>query len=52
MVSKGTFLPSYFEIGPVISDKMIFKVFYIAIKPYPLMAIFSSPEPKAQGELL
>ena len=37
---KGTFLPSYFEIGPVVSDKKIFKVFYIAIKPYALMAIF------------
>ena len=37
---KGTFLPSYFEIGPVVSDKKIFKVFYIAIKPYPLTAIF------------
>ena len=36
----GTFLPSYIEIGPVISDKMILKVFYIPIKPYPLMAMF------------
>ena len=33
-------LPSYIEIGPVVSDKKIFKVFYIAIKPYPLTAIF------------
>ena len=39
-VTKGTFLPSYIEIGPVVSDKKIFKVFYIAIKPYPLTAIF------------
>ena len=39
-VTKGTFLPSYIEIGPVVSDKKIFKVFYIAIKPYPPTAIF------------
>ena len=39
-VTKGTFLPNYIEIGPVVSDKKIFKVFYIAIKPYPLTAIF------------
>ena len=32
-VTKGIFLPSYIEIGPVVSDKKIFKVFYIAIKP-------------------
>ena len=24
----------------MVSDKKIFKVFYIAIKPYPLMAVF------------
>ena len=28
MVNKETFLPSYNEIGPVVSDKKIFKVFY------------------------
>ena len=39
-VTKGTFLPSYIEIGRVVSDKKIFKVFYIVIKPYPLTAIF------------
>ena len=27
----GTFLPSYIEIGPVVSDKKIFKLFYIDI---------------------
>ena len=31
MVTKGTFLPSYIEISPVVSDKKIFKVFYIDI---------------------
>ena len=30
-VTKGTILPSYIEIGPVVSDKNIFEVFYIAI---------------------
>ena len=30
-VIKETFLPCYIEIGPVISDKKIFKVFYIDI---------------------
>ena len=30
-VTKGTILPSYIEIGPVVSDKKIFEVFYIAI---------------------
>ena len=39
-VTKGTFLPSYIETDPVVSDKKIFKVLYIAIKPYPLTAIF------------
>ena len=39
-VTKGTFLPSYIGIGPVVSDKKIFKVFYIATEPYPLMAMF------------
>ena len=40
------FLPSYNEIGPVVSDKKIFKVFYIYIymyrenKPHPLAAMF------------
>ena len=28
-VTKDTFLPSYIEIGPSVSDKKIFKVFYI-----------------------
>ena len=30
-VTKGTILQSYIEIGPVVSDKKIFKMFYIAI---------------------
>ena len=30
-VTKGTILPSYIEIGPVVSDKKIFEVFYLAI---------------------
>ena len=30
-VTKATFLPSYIEIGPLVSDKMIFEVFYIDI---------------------
>ena len=31
-----TFLPSYIEIGPVVYDKKIFKVFYIGkINPAP-----------------
>ena len=30
-ITKGTFLQNYIEIGPVVSDKMIFKVFYIDI---------------------
>ena len=29
MVTKETFLQSYNEIGPVVSDKKIFIVFYI-----------------------
>ena len=29
MAAKGTFLPSYIEIDPVVSDKNIFKVFYV-----------------------
>ena len=28
-MTKDTVLPSYIEIGPVVSDKKIFKVFYI-----------------------
>ena len=28
-MTKDTFLPSYIEIGPLVSDKQIFKVFYI-----------------------
>ena len=28
-ITKGTFLQNYMEIGPVVSDKKIFKVFYI-----------------------
>ena len=39
-----TFLPSYNEIGPVVSDKKIFQVFYKDIyrenKPHPLAAMF------------
>ena len=39
-----TFLPSYNEVGPVVSDKKIFQVFYIDIyrenKPQPLPAMF------------
>ena len=30
-VTKGTFLPSYIEISSVVSDKKIFKVFYLDI---------------------
>ena len=30
-IYKGTFLPSYMEISPVVSDKKIYKVFYIDI---------------------
>ena len=30
-VTKETFLPNYIEIGPVVSDEKIFKVFYIDI---------------------
>ena len=30
-ITKGTFLQNYIEIGPVVSDKNIFKVFYIDI---------------------
>ena len=44
MVTKVTFLPSYTEIGPVVSDKKIFKVFYIDMyrenKPRTLAAMF------------
>ena len=38
-----TFLPSYNEIGPVVSDKKIFQVFYKIYrenKPRPLVAMF------------
>ena len=40
-VTKETHLPSYTEMGPVVSDKKIFKKFYIDIqenKPGPLAA--------------
>ena len=30
-ITKGTFLQNYIIIGPVVSDKKIFKVFYIDI---------------------
>ena len=30
-ITKGTFMQNYMEIGPVVSDKKIFKVFYIDI---------------------
>ena len=30
-ITKGTFLQNYIEIGPVVSDKKIFKIFYIDI---------------------
>ena len=30
-ISKGTFLQNYIEIGPVVSDKKIFKVFNVDI---------------------
>ena len=33
-------MPSYIETGPVVSDKKIFKVFYIAIEHYHLTAMF------------
>ena len=42
-ITKGTFLQHYIEIGPVVSDKKIFKVFYIDIlekKARPLAAMF------------
>ena len=29
MITKGTFLPNYIEIGPLDSDKKIFKSFFI-----------------------
>ena len=38
-----TFLPSYNETGPVVSDKKIFQVFYKLYrenKPHPLVAMF------------
>ena len=31
-ITKGTFLQNYIEIGPVVSDKKIFKVSYIDIE--------------------
>ena len=42
MGQKERFLPSINEIGPVVSDKKIFKVFYIyrENKPRPLAAMF------------
>ena len=44
-MTKDTFLPSYIEIGPLVSAKRIFKVFYIDTynrenKPCPLAAMF------------
>ena len=43
-ITKVTFLQNYMEIGRVVSDKNIFKVFYIDIyrenKPHPLAAMF------------
>ena len=30
-ITKGTFLQNYIETGPVVSDKKIFKLFYIDI---------------------
>ena len=30
-ITKETFLQNYIEIGPVVSDKKIFKLFYIDI---------------------
>ena len=45
-VTKGTFLPCYIEIGPVVSDNKIFKVYYIdiigKISPAPLRPCFST----------
>ena len=31
-ITKGTFLQNHMEIGPVVSDKKIFKVFYTDIQ--------------------
>ena len=43
-VTKGTFLQNYIEIGPVVSGKKIFKVFYIdyigKIRPAPWRPCF------------
>ena len=44
-MTKDTFLPSYIEIGPLVSAKKIFKVFYIDTyigkkSPAPLAAMF------------
>ena len=30
-ITEGTFFQNYMEIGPMVSDKKIFKVFYIDI---------------------
>ena len=30
-ITKGTFSQNYIEIGPVVSDKKIFKLFYIHV---------------------
>ena len=30
-ITKGTFLQNYIEIGPVVSDQKVFKVFYLDI---------------------
>ena len=42
-VTKETFLPDHINIGPVVSDKNIFKVsvsIYRENKPHPLLAMF------------
>ena len=43
-ITEGTFLQNYIEIGPVVSDKKIFKVFYIdnmgKISPAPWQPCF------------
>ena len=41
-ITKATFLQNYIEIDSVVSDKKIFKVFYIDTenKPRPLAAMF------------
>ena len=43
-VTKGIFVPDFIEVSTVVSDKKIFKVFYIDIvrenKPHPLATMF------------